>query len=116
MRIRVGSIHFFSPTTNSSQFDIVVNVAPMGPGSQYFLSCRVGDTVEIIAPLGMFCLTDSPNKKVFVATGTGIAPFYSMIVDSLSLIPYLQSLFTGACGMKKICLARTIGCTANPLS
>jgi len=31
----------------------------------------------------MFRLIDSPKRKVFVATGTGIAPFYSMIAAYL---------------------------------
>jgi len=72
---------FFSPSTNPLQFDIVIDVAPMGPGSKFFLDKNVGDTVEILAPLGGFRMIENPNKKVFLATGTGIAPFYSMIVS-----------------------------------
>ena len=74
---------FFSPSVNPLHFDIVVDVSPMGSGSHYFLSRQVGDAVEILAPLGMFQLAMTPHRKVFVATGTGIAPFYSMIVTYL---------------------------------
>ena len=74
---------FFSPSTNPLEFDIVIDVAPMGPGSKFFLAKKVGDAVDILAPLGGFRLIDTANKKVFFATGTGIAPFYSMIVSYL---------------------------------
>lgn len=75
---------FCCPSTDSTKFDIVVDVAPMGPGSKFFLEKNVGDTVHILAPLGTFFLADSPRKKMFVATGAGIAPFRAMMEEYLT--------------------------------
>jgi CDP-4-dehydro-6-deoxyglucose reductase len=42
----------------------------------------VGSTVPLRGPLGVFSLPDELNQDVcFVCTGTGIAPFRSMLMD-----------------------------------
>lgn len=84
---------FASPCTNPKEFDVVVDVTPMGPGSQFFLERNVGDTVDILAPLGTFHLIHPITPVVFIATGTGIVPFRTMIEE------YLKSG-----GMQKITL------------
>jgi len=66
-----------------TQFEIVIDVSPMGVGSKYFLGKNEGDRVEYLAPLGSFALSDNSLKKIFVATGTGIAPFRSMILNEV---------------------------------
>jgi NAD(P)H-flavin reductase len=66
-----------------TQFEIVIDVSPMGVGSKYFLDKEVGDGVEYLGPLGSFALSDNSLKKIFVATGTGIAPFRSMILEKV---------------------------------
>lgn len=61
------------------------DVSPMGPGSKWTLGLSVGDSVSFMAPLGAFVLDkESPRKKVFVATGTGVVPFRSMLLDVYS--------------------------------
>ncbi len=74
---------FCCPSTDSTKFDIVVDVAPMGPGSKFFLEKKVGDTVQVLAPLGTFRFDDHKSPVVFVATGTGIVPFRTMIEEYL---------------------------------
>lgn len=71
--------------SETQQVSMVHDIAPMGPGSKWTLSLSVGDTVNFVAPTGVFFFDESsPRKKVFVATGTGIAPFYSMIKEYLN--------------------------------
>lgn len=61
------------------------DVSPDGPGSKWTRSHSVGDTATFMAPLGMFVLDkESHRRKIFVATGTGIAPYRSMLLDYLS--------------------------------
>ena len=61
------------------------DVSPGGPGSQWTLNHTVGDVATFMAPLGIFILDKTSNrKKVLVATGTGIAPFRSMLLDGIT--------------------------------
>jgi ferredoxin-NADP reductase len=56
----------------------------MGPGSKWTIGLSIGDSATLLAPTGAFTMdTTSTRKKVFVATGTGIAPFGSMIKEYL---------------------------------
>src|SRR5689334_21301177 len=61
------------------------DIAPNGPYSQWAVNAKVGDPMSFMGPLGVFVLDgETYRKKVFVATGTGIAPFYAMAKDYLS--------------------------------
>ncbi len=43
-----------------------------------------GDSIEMSAPLGFFTVRDAAKEALFIATGTGIAPFRSMAPGYLS--------------------------------
>ncbi|MGC8580755.1 MAG: ferredoxin--NADP reductase [Thermoplasmata archaeon] len=69
-----------SSPSNKKFFELCVKKVEGGPGSTYLCTREVGDIVEFTAPLGKFTMKNTPNKHMFmVATGTGIAPFKSMI-------------------------------------
>lgn len=71
-----------SPPQQKQVLDSYQDVAPMGVGSKWLLERKIGDEVEFMAPLGRFVIDhDSPRKRIMVATGTGIAPFKSMLMD-----------------------------------
>jgi len=75
---------FAAPCVNQKEFEIVVDVTPMGPGSKFFLEKKVGDIMQVLAPLGTFYFEEPTNPVVFVATGTGIVPFRTMIEEYLT--------------------------------
>ncbi len=78
------SMSISSRPTDTTHILMCHDVKPMGPGSQWTLSHNVGDEAEFMAPLGIFIMDkDSHRKKVLVATGTGIAPYRSMLLDYL---------------------------------
>lgn len=62
--------------------DLLVDVEPGGKGSTFMKNLQPGDPVEFLAPLGVFTVQPE-EKQLFVATGSGIAPFKSMIFDLL---------------------------------
>ncbi len=79
------AISIGSPPQETTALTIYYDVMPGGPGSKWMLERQVGDTALFMAPLGVFSFdAESTRKKVFVATGTGIAPFRSMILDYLA--------------------------------
>ena len=69
---------------NDHGFALVVEILPEGKGSQYLKQLQLGDSVEVLAPLGRFVIEPTTqNKLLFVGTGSGIVPLYSMISDLL---------------------------------
>lgn len=64
---------------DGNRFELCLNRVPGGHLSPYLFSLRPGDTMEMRGPFGTFFFRDPPNDSVLVATGTGIAPFRSML-------------------------------------
>lgn len=74
-----------SAKNDTGEIILYHDVSPGGIGSQWMLARNVGDTCELMGPLGRFVFaSESPRKAVFVATGTGVAPFYSMILTTIA--------------------------------
>lgn len=64
---------------DGNRFEICLNLVDDGFFSPYLFAMKPGDTVEMSAPLGYFVLRNPGKDAIFVATGTGIAPFRSML-------------------------------------
>jgi CDP-4-dehydro-6-deoxyglucose reductase, E3 len=68
------------------EFSIVANHVPGGKGTAYLFSLTAGVGVECFGPKGHFLVDERGNRDyLFVATGTGIGPFRSMIARLLAL-------------------------------
>lgn len=65
-------------------FELCLNRVKEGKLSPYLFEMQVGDTIEAKGPLGYFVLRTPPNDAVLIATGTGIAPFRSMLKGHLA--------------------------------
>jgi ferredoxin-NADP reductase len=62
--------------------DFLIREVPDGIISPRLARCKSGDLIEIGGPYGDFCLDESSviaSSFVFIATGTGIAPFHSFV-------------------------------------
>ena len=70
-----------SSPQQTQEVEIVADTTPMGAGSKYLLSLQLHDPVTFRAPLGVFVLQQTDLPKIFLATGTGIAPLKSMVLD-----------------------------------
>jgi NAD(P)H-flavin reductase len=68
-----------SPPNRETAIELVLNLVPGGPGSEYLFGLELGDETRFKGPAGTFVLHDSPRDLLFVATGTGIAPIRSML-------------------------------------
>ena len=90
MKPRLYSI--YSSNRVKNQIEFIIGIIPGGLASTYFLNLNVNDEVEFQGPLGQFVLRENDNKKIFLATGTGIAPVLS-ILESNALNNY--QLFWG---------------------
>jgi all-trans-retinol 13,14-reductase len=57
---------------------LLISNRTRGDGSNWADTVKIGEATEIEGPLGAFRLERNDHRKVFVATGTGLAPFLSM--------------------------------------
>lgn len=67
----------------SNQLELCVVRSPSGEGSRYlFEQMEVGSTLRFKGPDGGFILPEKiETDLVFICTGTGVAPFRSMLLD-----------------------------------
>jgi ferredoxin/flavodoxin---NADP+ reductase len=99
--------------------DLLIKVVPFGNVSIELSEVIAGQDVYIEGPYGSFTIDEiiSENKKfAFIATGTGIAPFHS-IVKSLPNLDYkiLHGIryHTETFGVESFDLKRYISCTSR---
>ncbi len=60
---------------------LLFNLVPGGPGSTYLFSLKEREPVQFKGAAGHFYLREDPGRELlFVATGTGIAPIWSMLL------------------------------------
>jgi ferredoxin-NADP reductase len=77
-----------------NQFALCLNGVPNSQISSFLFTLRPGEEVEMHEPLGCFTLRHPGRHAVFVATGTGIAPFRSMLLYHLPILqPHITLLF-----------------------
>jgi CDP-4-dehydro-6-deoxyglucose reductase len=70
---------------SGNRFSLCLNCVEQGLVSPRLFALKPGDVIEFGEPLGYFTLRDPGRRAVLVATGTGIAPFRSMLHDQLQL-------------------------------
>lgn len=61
--------------------DVLIRVVEEGVVSRQLCACRPGDRVQLDGAVGFFTIEDADllrDRFLFVASGTGIAPFHSM--------------------------------------
>jgi ferredoxin-NADP reductase len=69
---------------DGNRFELCLNLVHEGVFTPHLFSMKAGDSIEMSAPLGFFTIRDPAKEAVFIATGTGIAPFLAMAPDYLS--------------------------------
>jgi CDP-4-dehydro-6-deoxyglucose reductase, E3 len=80
-RLMILPYSIASPPNESDRITLVFNRVPRGRGSTYLFNLREGDAVAFEGPQGSFYLRERMRNVLFVATGTGIAPIRSMLLD-----------------------------------
>ena len=68
-----------SPPTEDKRFELCVNRVENGYMSNFLNDMKEGDEIRCKAPFGAFILKPPLHDTMFIATGTGVAPFRSML-------------------------------------
>lgn len=64
----------------SNQIEIACAYVEGGVASNLLFNLKPGETVDVSGPFGLFTLKEEkPTRYILVATGTGVAPYRSMI-------------------------------------
>ncbi|MEO7331145.1 MAG: FAD-dependent oxidoreductase [Minicystis sp.] len=73
------------PIAGSPRFELAITRVEGGPGSTYLHTHALGQTLRAIGPQGLFNRGKAEDEpSLFVATGTGITPFRSMISAAIT--------------------------------
>jgi CDP-4-dehydro-6-deoxyglucose reductase len=70
-----------------NQFALCANLVREGRFSPFLFSLSAGDEIDFKGPYGAFILRRTVSDSLFVATGTGIAPFRSILHAQLGDYP-----------------------------
>jgi NAD(P)H-flavin reductase len=68
---------------DSNTIALCANLVQDGRFSPFLFAMQPGDEVDFKGPYGAFIMKRPPSDSIFVATGTGIAPFRSMLLSGL---------------------------------
>ena len=68
-----------SPADDLSEYEFFIRLVDAGGFTPLLWQRSVGDPINIKGPKGRFVLQDDGRRALFVASGTGLAPFISMI-------------------------------------
>ncbi len=95
---KINRSYSIGSAPNNKNIEFVVDVNPGGPGSIFFRDLQIGQEVHAMGPFGFFTLektmaAESDKPLIFIATGTGIAPFRSMVLDLLKNKKSERSMF-----------------------
>ena len=81
--LRRRSFSIASAPNGSNEFELVITRQPHGLASEYLWTrVHIGSELSFTGPSGIFTLPGKIETDLcFIATGTGIAPFRSMLLD-----------------------------------
>lgn len=95
--------HYSVSDKNGDLIELLLDTKAGGPGSRFFDDVSIGSKFRFLGPLGQWQLSKTDNSKVFICTGTGVAPFKFMIkTELLSYKPTNLTLFFGTKSCKDI--------------
>jgi len=78
-KVHTRAYSIASAPRSTPSFDLCLNRVENGFLSNWLCDLEVGTTVQFHGPHGMFTLRQPRQDCIFIATGTGIAPFRGMV-------------------------------------
>lgn len=67
---------------NGRRFELGLNLVPTGNFSSFLFHLQPGQSLPMKQPLGTFTLRNHDRAAIFIANGTGITPFRSMLLSN----------------------------------
>ncbi|MDP3640682.1 MAG: FAD-binding oxidoreductase [Nanoarchaeota archaeon] len=92
-----------NPPSQQGKLDLCVKLVPGGLASEAFQEAPLGQEFQARAPFGHFTFAEeSPNPEHwFLCAGTGVTPFYSMILEYVKKYPQKKFVLLFSVRQKK---------------
>ena len=87
----------------NKNIELCIKTIKGGRGSNWLNSLKKGDELSFIGPNGEFTLQNTNEDSIFIATGTGIAPFKAIIEEHLENYKKKMHLIFGVRHVEDIC-------------
>jgi len=68
-----------SSNLDKNKLEFIIELFPGGLASTYLDSLKIGNEVDFQGPIGQFTVKENNKQKIFLVTGTGIAPVRSIL-------------------------------------
>ncbi len=72
-----------STNSEKNSFELIIGIIPGGLASNYLFSLEENSEVIFQGPAGVFGLKENDHSKIFLVTGTGIAPVRSILISNI---------------------------------
>ncbi|MBI3211024.1 MAG: oxidoreductase [Candidatus Solibacter usitatus] len=95
---KVTRAYSIASRPKKNTFELCINLVHDGVFTPHLFSMKPGDGIEMKGPHGMFVMKKPVRDTIYVATGTGIAPFLPMLQESLE--QYTEQKFTLVFGVR----------------
>src|SRR3989344_637823 len=92
------SYSVLSPPSQKGRLDLCIKIIDGGFASEAFKVISIGEKITLRGPFGQFMFRDQAPEAWFIATGTGVAPFFSMLKEYL---PRSEKKFRLIFGVRK---------------
>ena len=102
------SYSILNPPSRKGKLEFITKLIPGGLASEFLEKAKLGDPLPVKGPLGHLLLQPA-QEHWFIATGTGVVPFYSMLAEHLPRLPDQKfNLLLGLAEQKDIFLQQEL--------
>ncbi len=84
---RWKSYSILNPPSEKGKLDLCAKLIPGGFASEAFRTMDIGTKLTFRGPLGHLTFDEQNEEHWFIANGTGVVPFFSIIMENLSKYP-----------------------------
>lgn len=82
------SYSILNQPSQKGRLDFVIKLLEQGFASEIFREMEIGEEIEMKGPFGHFLFhPEGSEEHLFIGTGTGLAPLYSMIKENVKKYP-----------------------------
>ena len=87
---RMKSYSILNPPSEKGKIDLCVKIIPGGFASEAFREMKIGERLSFRGPLGHLTFDEQSTEHWFICNGTGMTPFYSMVMEYVPKHPHQQ--------------------------